>query len=144
MRCMVSLVALTTAGLAVPAHAADSCAAAMPPEVAAKGKAFLDLLVANKGAEAVAGVLDVNPIWSAKVGAKEQMIGQIDAATKAYGKPIKWEAVCGDAVGTMVFRQYYLVQYHDIVTRWEFDFARTATGWQIGYFGFNDQMPTWF
>ncbi|MBN8815649.1 MAG: hypothetical protein J0J06_09400 [Sphingomonas sp.] len=140
----LSPIILAVVAYAAPAHAVDSCAATIPPEAAAKAKAFLDLLVANKGAEAVSGVLDANPIWSAKIGAKEQMIGQIDAATKAYGKPTKWEAVCGDAVGTMAFREYYLVQYHDVITRWEFDFARTATGWQIGYFGFNDQIPTWF
>ena len=130
--------------LAWPAHAVEKCAATAPPEAAVKAKAFLDRLVAGKGSDGVAAVLGDSPLWATRPGASEQLNGQIDAAVKAYGVPTRWEAYCGDALGTMAFREYYLVQHREILTRWEFDFARTATGWKIVYFGFTDQQPSWF
>lgn len=105
---------------------------------------FLNLLRSGKGNEAVTGLLGSSPLWTQKTGARESMLGQIDAATRAYGPVTGYEKLSTEKLGTMVVREYYLVQHRDMVVRWEFDIVRSAAGWHVGYFGFTDQPNSWF
>lgn len=107
-------------------------------------QSFLATLKAGKGNEAVTALLSSSPLWAQRPGSSEQMVGQIDAAVKAYGPVISYEKLSSSALGTMAIREYYLVQHRDMVTRWEFDLVRTARGWSVGYFGFTDQPNVWF
>jgi len=105
---------------------------------------FLDTLKAGKADAAIDGLLANSKLWSQKTGVREQMLAQINAATGIYGPITDYELADTQKLGTMVIRQYYLVQHRDMVTRWEFDLVRSGAGWTIGYFGFNDQPATWF
>lgn len=106
--------------------------------------AFFTLLKQNHIGEAVDGVMKSSPLWGNKVGAKEQLVAQIDAAIKIYGPVATVELLSTESKGTMLVRQFWLAQHANMVTRWEFDLVRTANGWQIGYFGFTDQVTNWF
>ena len=137
---MIAIVLLASA----PAHGQTSdskapVAASVDHEVVS----FLDSLRAGKGAEGVTALL-ASPLWSQKAGAREAMIGQIDAAVRAYGPVTGYEKVATDRLGSLVVREYYLVQHRDMVVRWEFDLIRSASGWRVGYFGFTDQPNSWF
>lgn len=105
---------------------------------------FLSALKAGKGQEAVHTLLSSSPLWAQRAGASEQMVGQIDAAVKAYGPIVSYEKLSSTNLGTMAIREYYLIQHRDMVTRWEFDLVRTPRGWSVGYFGFTDQPNAWF
>jgi hypothetical protein len=83
-------------------------------------------------------------LWSQKTGARDQMLGQVDTALKIYGPVSGYERIDTRPLGTMVVREYYLVQHRDMVTRWEFDLMKTTSGWSIGYFGFTDKTTDWF
>ncbi len=107
-------------------------------------ESFLETLKAGKGSEAVQTLLSSSPLWSQRIGTGEQMVGQIDAAIKAYGPVISYEKISSTPLGTMAVREFYLVQHRDMVTRWEFHLLRTSKGWSIGYFGFTDQPTGWF
>ncbi|SFN69595.1 hypothetical protein [Sphingomonas sp. OK281] len=107
-------------------------------------QSFLASLKAGKGNEAVMTLLSSSPLWAQRPGTSEQMVGQIDAAIKAYGPVVSYEKLSTAALGTMAMREYYFVQHRDMVTRWEFELLRTPRGWSVGYFGFTDQPNTWF
>lgn len=104
---------------------------------------FLNLLRSGNGSDAVTGLLS-SPLWASKAGARESMIGQIDAATRAYGPVQSYEKLSTNRLGTLVVREYYLVQHRDMVVRWEFDLVKSSSGWHVGYFGFTDQPNAWF
>ncbi|WP_448502736.1 hypothetical protein [Sphingomonas sp.] len=138
---MAMALALTTtppAATAVPALPDE------PAQVDEKVQSFLSTLKAGKGNEAVEALLSSSPLWDQRPGASEQMVGQIDAAIKAYGPVVSYEKLPSTTLGTMAVRQYYLVQHREMVTRWEFHLVRTARGWSVGYFGFSDQPTGWF
>lgn len=105
--------------------------------------AFLTSMQAGRHRDAVEQLMS-SPLWQAKSGARETMLGQIDAAVQAYGPVVAFEKVGSDTVGTMVRRERYFVQHRDMVTRWEFYLVRAGSGWQIGYFGFTDDPKLWF
>lgn len=107
-------------------------------------QSFLATLKAGKGSEAVTTLLSSSPLWAQRPGTGEQMVGQIDAAIKAYGPVTSYEKVSSAVLGTMAVREYYFVQHRDMITRWEFDLVRTPRGWSVGYFGFSDQPNAWF
>ncbi|WP_147454286.1 hypothetical protein [Sphingomonas sp. PP-F2F-G114-C0414] len=107
-------------------------------------QSFLAALKAGKGNEAVMTLLSSSPLWAQRPGTSEQMVGQIDAAIKAYGPVISYEKLSSTTLGTMAVREFYFVQHRDMVTRWEFDLVKTPTGWSVGYFGFTDQPNGWF
>lgn len=107
-------------------------------------QSFLATLKAGKGDEAVKALLSSSPLWIQRPGVSEQMVGQIDAAIKAYGPVMSYEKLPSTKLGTMAVREYYLIQHRDMVTRWEFYLVRTSTGWAVGYFGFTDQPNGWF
>jgi hypothetical protein len=129
--------------LASVANASTPTASA-PEAVDSQVRAFFDLLKAGKSTEAVEGLMKTSPIWSAKPGTREAILGQIDAATRAYGPITGYEKISTDATGTMAIRERYFVQHRDMVTRWEIDFLRTGSGWAMGYFGFADTPQNWF
>jgi hypothetical protein len=110
----------------------------------AQVRTFLFNLQAGKTAEAVDGFLGSTTTPGQKPGDRENLLAQINAALQAYGPVISYEKARADAIGTMVIRQYYLVQHRDMVVRWEFDFVRTGMGWRIDYFAFDDQPRSWF
>ncbi len=144
MRRLIPFLAVACSAVALPvsARASDDTApvsAAVDQDVAS----FLNLLRNGKGAEAVTGLLS-SPLWASKAGARESMIGQIDAATRAYGPVQSYEKLSTNRLGTLVVREYYLVQHRDMVVRWEFDLVKSSSGWHVGYFGFTDQPNTWF
>jgi hypothetical protein len=134
--------------LALPLHvaAAQPTVVAVPaantksPEVLR----FLELLKSGKGREAVGSVMDSSRLYALKAGLREMLVKQIEAALAAYGPVTSYELVGTERIGTMVERQFYLVQHRDMVVRWEFGLVRTGAGWRIGHFGFNDQVPAWF
>lgn len=107
-------------------------------------QAFLSSLKAGKGNEAVAALMASSPLWAKHPGFSEQMVGQVDAAVKAYGPVTGYEKLSSTPLGTMAIREYFFVQHRDMVTRWEFDLVHTASGWSVGYFGFTDQPNGWF
>lgn len=133
--CTLALLATTTPAMAETAS---------PPEIGKQIETFFSMLRKGDSANAVGGVIDSSPLWRARTGGKEQMVAQIDAAVKIYGPVVTYECLPSDELGTMILRQYCLAQHKDIVTRWEFDFMKASTGWTIGYFGFNDQIQSWF
>ena len=109
-----------------------------------RARRFLTLLQTGKASQAIDEVMSSSPLYAQKAGAKEAILGQIDGALGAYGPVTSFEKISTDTLGTMVVRQYYLVQHQDMVVRWEFQLMRTASGWRVGYFGFEDKTPTWF
>jgi len=140
----------TIAGLALLALAIPSTAMAEPAgkpatlSVAGPVDTFLASLKAGQAKQAVETLMSSSPLWSRHPEFSAQMIGQIDAATQSYGPVLAFEKVSSTNLGTMAVREYYLVQYRDMVTRWEFDLVRTGSGWNVGYFGFTDQPNAWF
>lgn len=126
----------------MPAKAADC--SSLPVEARGQVDRFFAKLKAEQAEAALDDILQSSPLWNNRVGAKEQLLAQMQAALKIYGAVTSVECVSEDVKGTMVVRQYWLAQHKNMVTRWEFDFMRAASGWQIGYFGFSDQLPTWF
>jgi phospholipid N-methyltransferase len=145
---MLRLLLAAAAVLAVvsPASASAMQAQALPAERATDERAqrFLTLLQAGKASQAIDEVMSSSPLYAHKAGTKEAILGQIDAALGAYGPVTSFEKISADTLGTMVVRQYYLVQHRDMVVRWEFQLIRTGSGWRVGYFGFEDKVPTWF
>ncbi|BAV65998.1 hypothetical protein [Sphingobium cloacae] len=142
VRFLSSGAALLLALSPMPAHAA-ACSS-LPAEAGAQVDGFFAKLKADRAEAALDGILQTSPLWNNRAGAKEQLLAQMQAALKVYGAVTGVECVSEDSQGTMIVRQYWLAQHKDMVTRWEFDFMRAANGWQIGYFGFSDQLPTWF
>ena len=126
-----------------PAAAPGSAA---PTSISAEAqvRGFLLNLQAGKATEAVDGLLGASTTPGQKPGERENLLTQINAAIQTYGPVISYEKARTDTLGTMVMRQFYLVQHRDMVVRWEFDYVRTQAGWQIDYFGFDDQPRTWF
>ncbi len=104
---------------------------------------FFDTLKTGSADAAVTSVLDTSPLWSNRTGVKEQMVAQIDAATKIYGGLASYECVPALRTGTLVIRQYCYAQHQQMVLRWQFDLAKLPSGWAIAFFGFNDQANSW-
>lgn len=144
---MLSTVRIALAILAVSAPSLATAGAVTQNE-AKQGdeqvQSFLATLKAGKGNEAVMTLLSSSPLWAQRPGTSEQMVGQIDAAIKAYGPVISYEKLSSTTLGTMAVREFYFVQHRDMVTRWEFDLVKTPKGWSVGYFGFTDQPNGWF
>jgi hypothetical protein len=113
---------------------------APPPD--AQIRTFLAALLAGKIAEGVDGLLGASA--AQKQEERANLISQIGAAVNTYGPAMAYEKVRTDALGSMAVRQYYFVQHRDMVVRWEFDMVRTGVGWEIDYFGFDDQPKSWF
>lgn len=126
-----------------PINRTEDSKAAVSASVDGDVLRFLDQLKAGKQNEAVSTLLS-SPLWAQKAGTREAMTGQIDAAVRAYGPVIAWEKLSTDRLGSLVVREYYLVQHRDMVVRWEFELARSASGWRVANFGFTDQANTWF
>lgn len=137
------LLALPVASPAMASATATS-EVPLPAEAQKLADQFLSQLKAGKAEQAVDGVMASSALWSNRTGVKEQMMAQIDAANKIYGPVSAYEKVSTEWVGTMLVRQYYLVQHKEMLTRWELDFTRTSEGWKIGYFGFTDDIRSWF
>lgn len=142
----LAIVLGTTIPVALPAMAIAQTAsmAKVPPEAEGQADQFLMLLKNGKAEEAVTTVIASSSLWSNRTGVKEQMLAQVDAANKIYGPVSAYEKVSTEWVGTMLIRQYYLVQHKNMVTRWEFDFTKTTDGWKVGYFGFTDNVQSLF
>jgi hypothetical protein len=135
------------AGVGQAQTRAPGAAAPTAPAVAtaeAHVRDFLFNLQGGKTAEAVDGLLGTSTTPSQKPGERENLLTQIGAAIQAYGPVTAYEKARSEMLGTMVMRQFYLVQHRDMVVRWEFEYVRTAAGWQLDYFGFDDQPRTWF
>lgn len=146
MRSVILAGVMSLTVLATPVRAAPDpyAIAPAPDEVDQLANRFMAALKAGKPGDAVDIVIASSPLWAERTGTREVMLGQADAATKAYGRVVKYEKVAGANIGSLVVRQFYLVQHEKMVTRWELDFARTPGGWSIAYFGFTDQIQKWF
>ncbi len=128
-----------------PAQAASATAdCTIPPQAGKQADAFFGLLQQGKNDEAVASILNTSPLWQNRTGAKEQIAAQIDAAGRIYGAVGKYELASCEALGTSIVRGFYFLQYDQIVVRWEFDWNKTNNGWSVAYFGFTDQVQSWF
>lgn len=127
-----------------PLHATEQPSSQLPTEAKAQVDDFFLFLKKNQPEEAIDNILRSSPLWSNRIGVKEQLLAQVEAGLKIYGPVKTIEMMSSESKGTMLVRQYWFAQHDNMVTRWEFDFVRTANGWQIGYFGFNDQLTTWF
>ncbi len=115
-----------------------------PAEVNKQIETFFSLIESSQAEKALDGIIASSPLWANKTGVKEQLLAQVQAAEKIYGPISGHELASMDSQGTMLLRQYWFAQHRDMVTRWEFDFVRSAKGWTIAYFGFTDQAPNWF
>jgi hypothetical protein len=137
-------VALLSAGLpaTAPAQAADRPivreALAELPVVK-----FLESLKSSKLDGAVEQLLS-NSLWSGKTLEIQALKSQANTIIQAYGPVQGYDLVQSEKLGTSAMRQYYLVRHEKMVTRWEFDLVRTGNGWSCAYFGFDDQVKTWF
>lgn len=127
-----------------PAWSQPAQAQAVPSASEEEARRFFALLQAGKSAEAVDTIMGSSPLYKQKIGLKEALLGQIDAALGAYGPLISFEKVREERLGTMVRRQLYLAQHRDMVVRWDFHLIRAGSGWLVGHFAFNDQVGTWF
>jgi len=121
------------------AQAPTVSAAPASPHIAA----FFDLLKTGDADKAVTSVLETSLLWENRMGVKEQMVAQIDAAGKIYGPFLSYECQPALRTGTLVVRQYCLAQHRQMVVRWQFDLAKLPDGWSVAYFGFNDQIHGW-
>jgi uncharacterized protein YdbL (DUF1318 family) len=115
---------------------------AVTPSPDAQIRTFLAALLAGKIAEGVDGLLGASA--AQKQEERNNLVSQINAAVTTYGPIIAFEKVRTDTLGSMALREYYFVQHRDMVVRWEFDMVRTGVGWEIDYFGFDDQPKSWF
>ena len=140
VRVGLAILVLTAPSVAIAGPSGEKEAALFDGQV----QSFLSTLKAGKGGEAVQTLMASSPLWAKHPGFSEQMIGQIDAAIKAYGPVVSYEKISTTNVGTMAAREYFFVQHRDMITRWEFDLVRTPSGWSVGYFGFADQPNAWF
>lgn len=138
---LAALLLLLLASPSTPAEAQASAAGAVNRD---EVLGVLNLLKAGKGQEAVDAVMGSSPLYAHKAGLREALVGQIEGAFQSYGPVSAYELVATENIGSMVQRQLYIVQHRHMVVRWEFHLVRTGSGWRIGHFGFNDQVPTWF
>ena len=127
----------TSAG---PSQAVSAPAVATAPD--AQIRTFLAALLAGKVAEGVDGLLGASA--AQKQEERNNLVSQINAAVTTYGPIIGYEKVRTDTLGSMALREYYFVQHREMVVRWEFEMVRTGLGWEIDYFGFDDQPKSWF
>jgi hypothetical protein len=125
-----------------PASASAPAQAATTPD--APIRTFLSGLLAGQMTQAVDGLLAASTTPAQKPGERENLLAQLGAAVVTYGPVIAYEKAGAQTSGSMVVRQYYLVQHRDMVVRWEFVLVRTGSGWRVDYFGFDDQPRTWF
>jgi hypothetical protein len=104
---------------------------------------FFDTMKRGDMNGAIAGVMDSSPLWANRTGAKEQMVAQVEAASKIYGPLVSFDCLPTLRTGSLVSRKYCFAQHKLMVVRWQFDFARLPTGWSVSYFGFTDQANNW-
>lgn len=136
----LAFAALATAGAADAAGSTENpIAAPASPDITR----FFDTLKTGDASAAVTSVLETSPLWSNRTGVKEQMVAQIDAATKIYGGLAGYECVAALKTGNLIIRQYCYAQHQQMVLRWQFDLTKLPAGWSIAYFGFNDQANSW-
>ena len=128
-----------TQAFAEPAPIAAPAVASAPD---AQIRTFLAALLAGKVAEGVDGLLGASA--AQKQEERNNLVSQINAAVTTYGPIIAYEKVRTDTLGSMALREYYFVQHREMVVRWEFEMVRTGMGWEIDYFGFDDQPKSWF
>ncbi len=132
--------------LAMPAQAQN----ASPPvtvgqvDIDRLAKTLLDRLLANdaKGAVAVFGAQ--SSLMAGKQAELSQLEGQVQTSLTVYGPISAFELVEAKAYGSSAVRRRYVARHEKMVTRWELVFAQTTKGWQISYFGFEDQQRGWF
>ncbi|MBN8818103.1 MAG: hypothetical protein J0I80_05215 [Sphingomonas sp.] len=104
---------------------------------------FFDTLKQGDADGAIAAVMNSSPLWANRTGAKEQMVAQVEAATKIYGPLVSFDCLPTLHTGSLISRKYCFAQHQLMVVRWQFDFARLPTGWSVAYFGFTDQANNW-
>lgn len=90
------------------------------------------------------GLLGASSRTGQKPGERENLLAQVEATVQTYGPVMAFEKSSTQQVGSMIIREYYLVQHRDMVVRWEFYLVRTGAGWRVDYFAFDDQPRTWF
>lgn len=137
--------AQTSAAPATPATSvASAVPAAQPSTPDGQLRIFLTDLLAGKKEEAVDGLLGASTRAGQKPGERENLLAQVEATLQTYGPITTFEKAATQTLGSMIIRQYYLVQHRDMVVRWEFYLVRTGTGWRVDYFAFDDQPRSWF
>lgn len=127
-----------------PAPTAAPAAVVTPATPDGQLRTFLAELQAGRTAQAVEGLLAASTRAGQKPGERENLLAQVEATVQTYGPVMAFEKSGAQQVGSMIIRQYYLVQHRDMVVRWEFYLVRTGTGWRVDYFAFDDQPRTWF
>jgi hypothetical protein len=122
---------------AVPAAAAASAADPLVDP-------FFDALKHGQVAQALAGLTKAAPLLGKRIADAGELPKQIQAALDGYGPVLAWERIETTPLGSLLRRDTWLVQHRDYVTRWRFVYARTASGWTLTSFVFDDQVPSWF
>jgi hypothetical protein len=124
--------------------ATDATTIVRNPEVDKDCDRFFSEVKAGQVDPALSALFATSPLWNGKVAERQAIGAQITAAQKIYGTMRAFELVQSSPLGTHALKRYYLVQYDNMVTRWELDFVHTGAGWAMAYIGFDDQVRTWF
>lgn len=143
MRGSIIVAAMAASGAPMAAQAQ-----AVPPAAASVADPlvdpFFEALKRGQVAQALAGLTKASPLLGKRIADAEALPKQIQGAIDAYGPVLAWERIDTTPLGTLLRRDTWLVQHRDYVTRWRFVYARTAAGWTLTSFVFDDQVPGWF
>lgn len=95
-----------------------------------------------------AGIRLVKPYLIIPEAEMETMIGQAKLQAPMlemrFGKPVGAEFISEDRVGESVMRIVQICRYEKHLTRWNFYFYRTPTGWVLNTFNFDDKIQALF
>ncbi|MDF7777263.1 hypothetical protein P1X14_18530 [Sphingomonas sp. AOB5] len=143
MRHMILIAALAVCAVPAAAHA-------QPVSVPSSGlsdaivEPFFQALKQGDVALGLKRLTQDAPRLAARVAESDELPKQIEGAIRSYGAIQSWEQIETVPLGTMLRRDTWLVQHRDFVTRWRFIYVRTAAGWTLTSFVFDDQAPSWF
>lgn len=144
MRGSIIVAAMAASGAPMTAQAQAVPAAAPVSAADPLVDPFFDALKRGQVAQALAGLTKAAPILGKRIADAGELPKQIRAALDGYGPVLAWERIDTAPLGTLLRRDTWLVQHRDYVTRWRFVYARTAAGWTLTSFVFDDQVPGWF
>lgn len=137
---IVAAMAACSAPVASSAQAAPAAAPAADPIV----DPFFDLLRRGQVPQALTTLTKGSPLLGKRIADAGELPKQIQGAIDVYGTVLTWERIDTKPLGTLLRRDTWLIQHRDYVTRWRFVYARTAAGWTLTSFVFDDQIPGWF
>ncbi|MCG8588774.1 MAG: hypothetical protein MJE66_05740 [Proteobacteria bacterium] len=102
--------------------------------------AYLKGLVSGQTSAAFDALMGHSRIDELKPREVALVKGQIQQGISLYGQPSGYESVARKPYGSSVVRLIYVTKHSDLALVWNFYFYRTANGWQLLNFDFNDQF----